>query len=570
MKFGAVIRLAPIEKLISHEVVKMPFYAMNPMIKHSIHALLLTWNELKRNALAWLAPLPVLLGTIWWSSSRGWEPIKLNTTGTWLYLLCCLILIMVYGLQSFSSEADRKTLDFIITKPISPYAIISAKYLPGLLIFWCWWYAFNFFLQPNLALLALPKGMGIEWIILVLILVHATSFLSGILAKGLERFFVITVMTLIMGSGAYYLWHKIFTLINANFLWFDIPPQLLFFLEKLFPYYLAALGLAIPLIGVIWHLRSKIRLWRFKPAIRLLGVWLLTLFIIELADFLLGPPVWPDPNAKSGDWLNESGIVLAGNFEAPSPQSYLSFNRLGQRSRIIYTGTGTDLKNPRFSPGGNRIVFSENGRLKILNLTNRTSNDIGEGEVAVWSDDGMRLIAGKKIGPKGLSLLYLIDLKNNKTHQLTPEQLAITDLVWDSERERLYILGFAGELKLMDLKDNSVKELPFPKNDQPRHFGVAKPSVRFQKEDRLIFIGQVFAQTIKVYLLNLENETIQLSEEKSDFRILTNGPLLFNQEGTAYLWPRIDGGFVYQATYYERGHHEHEHGHDHEHDSEKP
>lgn len=540
----------------------MSLYTVKPLSKHLFNSLLLTGNELKRNVIAWLALLPVLLGTIWWSSRYDWEPISLNITGTWLYLLTGIILIMVYGLQSFSNEADRKTLDFILTKPISLYSIVITKYLTGQILFWGWFCAFNFFLKPNLTLLTLPKGIGPEWILLVILIVHAVSFFSGLLARGLERFFVITVMTLIMGFGAYYLWHKIFILITANFLWFDIPPQLLFFLEKLFPYYLTALGLLAPIIGVIWYLKSRIQLWRFKPAIRLFGIWMLTLLIIQLAGFLFSPPVWPDRNAKSGDWFEKSGIVLTGvknerSGSKSTPQSYLNFNRFGQKPQVIYTGIGTDLKKPRFSPDGKRIVFSENGRLKILDLVKKKSTEIGEGEVATWADDGMRLIAGKKVGPKGLSLLYLIDLKNKKTSQLTSQRLDITDLVWDSERERLYILGFTDQLKLMNLTDNSVKELPFPENEKPKYFGVIKPSIRFQNKDHLIFIGQVFAQTIKVYILNLENESIYLSEEKSDFRILTNGPLLFNQDGTAYLWPRIDGGFVYQANYYERGHHEH-------------
>ncbi len=550
----------------------MPLYVVKPLIKNLFHSLLLTGNELKRNVPAWLAPLPVLLETIWWSSRHEWGTITLNASGTWLYLLTGIILMMVYGLQSFSSEADRKTLDFILTKPISLYSIIFVKYLTGLSIFWGWRFLFNIFLKPNLTLLTLPIGFGSEWITLILLIVHAVSFFSGLLARGLERFFLITVMTLIMGSGAYYLWKKIFTLITVNFLWFDIPPQLLFFLEKLVPYYLTALCLFAPIIGVIWCLKNKICIYRFKPGLWLMGIWLLTLLIIELAGFIFNPPVWPDLNVKSGDWDNKSGIVLAsvkneGSYpKASNYQSYLSLNRIGQKPRVIYDGT--NLNNPRFSPDGNRIVFSENGRLKIYDLTKRTVAEIGEGEVAAWDEAGMRLIAGKKIGSNGLSLLYQIDLKNNKARLLTSESLNLTDLVWDSHRDRLYIFGFTDQLKCMDLKDNSVKELHFPEHDKPKHFGAVKPNLRFQKEDRLIFIGQVFARIVKVYILDLETELIRLSEEKNDFRILTNGPLLFNQEGTAYLWHRIDGGFVYQGAYYEREPHGHVHednGHDCEH-----
>lgn len=542
----------------------------NPVVKQFQtqinHTCLLTWNELKKNSLAWLAPLPVLTGVFWWSSRQAWTPLSLNAAGTWAYLLTAIVLIMVYGLQAFSGEADRKTLDFILTKPLAPLAILFAKYLPGLIIFMIWWHSFSLFLKPDFASLNLPQGIGIEWAMLTFLTVHAVSVFSGLLSRGLERFFVITVMTAAMGSAAYYLWHKIFTLITVNFLWFDIPPQLRFFLEKLLPCYLAVLCLLLPLTGVYWSLKSKTRLWRFKPALGLSGAWLLTLLIIEFACFLFNPQVWPDRNCQTGDWHPKSGVVLAGVKKAAvdsTPQSYLSLNRNGRKPRIIHTGT--DLKNPRFSPDGARIVFSENGRLKIMNLTDKTLLDIDEGEVAAWGGDGTSLIAAKKIGPRGLSRLYLIDLKNKQTRSLTSQQLEISDLVWDSERERLYLLSYTDRLSRMDLRDFSIKEVPFPEDDPPKFFGVVKPNLRLQKEDGLLFIGQVFDRIIKIYILNPENEVIQFSEEKSDFRILTNGPLLFNQEGTAYLWPRIDGGFVYQATYYDRDHHHH-HDHHHDHD----
>ncbi len=541
-------------------------------INHFYHALLLTGNELRRNAPAWLAPLPFLLGAIWWSSRSGWRPLELNATGSWLYLLSGIILIMVYGLQSFSSEADRKTIDFILTKPISSCSIILAKYLPGPAVFGCWSVAFSFFLKPNPDLLNLPKGIGLEWLILVLFTVHAVSFFSGLLARGLERFMIISLLSLVMASGAYLLWNKIFTLITANYLWFDIPPRLLFFLGRLLPIYLAVLSLFAPLIGVYWSLKSKIRLCRFKPALSLIGIWLLTLLAVVFAQFLFPPPVWPDRNGKSGDWHPERGVILAGLSQTTSisgptgVQSYLSISKTGRKPQIIYTGT--NLNNPRFSPDGRYIVFSENGHLKIMDLAKKTTADIGEGEIATWSEDEMRLITAKKVGPQELSLLYLIDLKNNQTRQLHPEQFEVTDLIWDCRREKLYMLSFTDQLHCLDLKDNTVKELDFPENDQPKFFGVVKPSIRYLKEKNLVLIGQVFARTIKIYHLNLKNQLIGLSEEKSDFRILTNGPLLFNEDGTAFLWPRIDGGFVYQATYYDpdHEHQHHHHDHDHEHD----
>ncbi|NLW48642.1 MAG: hypothetical protein GXY86_15110 [Firmicutes bacterium] len=519
------------------------------------HLFLLTRNELKRYFISWLAPLPILIGAVWYSASLGWEPLKLNLTGTWLYLITALILIMVYGLQSFSNEADRKTLDFILTKPISPYSIIFTKYFTGLIIFWGWWWAFGLFLAPDISLLNLPHGVGIQWIVLILFTVHGVSLLSGLLAKGLERFFVISLMTLTMGSGAYFIWYRIFSLVSLNYLWFDVPPQLLSLLEKKLPYYLTFLCLLAPLVGVVWSLKRKLQFWRFKPALGLIGIWLLTFSMVAIAYNIFTPPVWPDPNAQSGDWSLENQFAIVGtatHSEATTDRSYLSLARLGQKPRLIYTGT--KLQNPRFAPNGKSMVFSENGRLKIYDLVRKTFTDIGEGPVATWDETGTRLIAAQTIDSEGLSHLNLIDLTNNQTQQLTSAAIKVADLIWDSQKDHLYIWGFSGELNRMDLKAKTTQLLPFPEKDQPQFFGIVKPNIRFQRENRLIFISQVFDRTVKIWILNMDDEVIRLTETKSDFRILTNGPLFFNQDGTAYLWPRIDGGFVYQSTYYDPNH----------------
>ena len=162
--------------------------------------------------------------------------------------------------------------------------------------------------------------------------------------------------------------------------------------------------------------------------------------------------------------LNQTASAL----EPTEFQSYLSLNRPGHKPRIIYTGT--EISNPRFSADGNYLIFSDNSRLKMMDLAKKTTTDIGEGDVAAWSENGMRLITAKKVGPKGLSLLYLVDLKNSETRQLTSAQFEVTDLIWDCRREKLYIFSFTDQLHCLDLKDNSLKELEFPEHNQPKLF----------------------------------------------------------------------------------------------------
>lgn len=535
-------------------------------------ALILTVSELKRNLFSYLFPLLPYGGLLSYLLIVGHNP--LNSYGAWGVLTFAALLAMTYGLQCFSNEADKKTLDFILTRPLSPYLIISVKYLISLSILTGWLLIFSFTVNVDLSHLPLPEGMGKGWIFLILLTIHGISFFSGLLAKGLERFFVITVMTGSLAGGSYYLWSLIFDLIKSNYFWFDIPAYQLTFIKTVFPVYLTVLCLATPFIGTVWLLRSRIPLGLFNPAKWLAGFWVGTCCIVISATCFFAPPHWPNPNAIHGDWHQTGGIILnASNnpFQKIDNKNtipcQLTLAQLGQKSRIIYQGI--NIQKPRFSPAGTHIVFSENNVLKILNLKTSSLTTIGPGHTAVWSGDGSQLLCAERTEQRGPSRLYFYNTKTGTKILINGKQFMMTDFAWDSLRNNIYFLGYKDEFYSFNLKSQKIKEYT-PASDWEKplnYYGIVSPTIIFNKEKNQVIWGQVFEDELRIFGLD-EHEKITLLENLVSPRLKTASPIIINNRYEAFLWQRLDGSFVFQATKYfihKNDHHE-DHGHDHDHD----
>jgi hypothetical protein len=535
--------------------------------------------ELKRALLVFLLPTPFFIGLKIYQSCNGTHSLGLY--GTWTMLIMAAIFAMTYGLQCFSNETDKRTLDFILTRPLSPYLIISVKYGLSLLFLLGWFTIFTGVAPLSLNLLPLVEGMGPSWILLILLMIHSISFFSGLLARGLERFFVVTVMTGLLAGISYYLWVACFNLLKANAYWFDILPVQLHFVKVVIPTYLTILCLATPFIGTVWHLRNRIPIWLFNPAKWLFGFWFGSYGVVLLCLWLFAPPLWPDPTALYGDWHDRAGILLSGPIKDDESFHKIKNNqvtackitlaRFGQKSRSIYDGK--NITKPRFAPNGVKIVFAEQRQLKILDLKTRHLTVIGPGDLAAWSLDSRKLICARQIGPHGLSSIYTFDLPSQKIVPLV-HKLQLSDLIWDSTRDTLYFLGYRKEISSFNLKTQQVHVFT-PRSDREtalNYYGIVSPTlIKVSKPDRIVW-GQVFEDELRIFELNPATGAITLVENIVSSRIKTAAPILINHNYQAFLWQRLDGSFVYQATSYasrepegHHEHHEHEHepGHDH-------
>jgi ABC-type transport system involved in multi-copper enzyme maturation permease subunit len=529
--------------------------------------------ELKRNRTVFLLPTLFLIGLKAYQFSHS---AFSGLYGVWTLLITAAILAMTYGLQCFSHEADHKTLDFLLSRPLSPELIIAVKYGLSLIILLGWIIIFNHVGRPDFQHLALVKGMGPIWFLLMLLMVHALSCLSGLLAKGLERFFVITVGAGLLAGISYYLWLIPFNLLKANHYWFDILPVQLNLVKTIIPVYLALLSLATPLIGAAWSIRSRIPISKFTPAKWLLGIWLASYGAVLLASALFAPPLWPSETAFYGDWHDRSGILLSGPVEISHDDSLhkikndqiiacqITLAKFGKKNRPIYYGK--NIIKPHFSPDGAQIVFTEARQLKILNLKTRQITLIGPGDLAAWSADSRQLVCVRQIGKQNLSKLSIYDLNTKKIRPLN-RNLPISALAWDSAHDTLYYLGYKKEVASLNFRTGRTKSYPSTsKREQPlNYYGIIIPNLLItMKGDKAVW-GQVCEDELRIFELDLKSGLIRLAENVVSSRMKNAAPVLINRNYQAFIWQRQDGSFVYQATRYAAKADPHEHGHPHDH-----
>ena len=213
------------------------------------------------------------------------------------------------------------------------------------------------------------------------------------------------------------------------------------------------------------------------------------------------------------------------------------------------------------------MVFAENGVLKILFLKNGRIAPIGPGNLGSWSRDGKQLICAQITGKQALSKLYQYDVTTRQKKDLDASAHNITGIYWDSDSGRLYFWGFEDEVSCLDLKNNTVRQFTAGTDrDKPlNYYGIIPPVVSFNLEKKAPVWSQVFEDEVRIFELNPQTGKITLVENVVNRSVKTASPAFINNRFKAFLWQRIDGSFVYQATQFEShkgDNHEH---HDHEH-----
>lgn len=559
----------------------------NP-IRVSYHtAWVLVVHEIKRNRLAYLFPLILLF--LLYLSSFIFRAITISKSIIGMsFIGFYTVLAMTYGLLAFSGDQDHKTLDFMISRPIPPYLILGVKYGISGLILLGWYILFQQLFPLHWDSLPLPKGVNEHWLTLLVLTIHAISLLAGLLSKGLERFFMVIVTTSGVAYLCYFVWNQLFQLMTANYYWYDIPPVLMKTLSTGIPLILTVLGLLIPLTVAMWQLRNRLPLSQFRPGQITIAVWLSILIGVGLLEMIFAPVLYPIPTAKYGDWHETSGIIIAKTIDPkyafhriPDNQQIpcqLLLSKPNRKSRVIYQGN--NLMFPRFSPDGKSVVFSEADVLRVIDLKTKHVITIGPGRTGAWSDDGQRIIFNRQIGPQGLSQLYEYHCSNQTLRELTSQTFCVADLLWNPTQNELLIVDFDQSLHHLNLSDLSIHTTPFKDIDESHVvFGITRPIIRLDPENEYLVLGYIMHNSLKIHLYDLHEKEFKFIQEITDFRLKSDAPVFFKPDLSAILWPRIDGGFTYEATKYhvDRDHelshhdpnHSHEHSdeHDHQHES---
>jgi hypothetical protein len=518
----------------------------------------LVLKELRQNIIVFISPLIFFIPIIILSLLRG-KPILLSDKISIVGLIIAFVYAIIFGLQGFAGETDRKTIDFLLSRPISPVLLTGVKFSINIGIYLIWLVAITKRITFDWSLLHLPEGVNGNGVGLIFPIIMSMGFFAGLIARGAERLVITVGMAGLMAGGCYILWNQAFLLMAANYYWFDIPPHIIALVSRWLPGFLLILSLATPLVFSLWFLRGRYSFYRFKPLRRLISVWAGLALVIGLAVVFLGPAVWPLlKNPHGGDWHPRSGVAIAGTyFKDNYPSTYLYIARIGGKPRAVYHGL--QIHSARWSPDGKSIAFVDGPWIKVWQRSGVQT--IVKGSFPYWSHDGKSLaFVQRPDNLKQFKGVYVVNLENRSVKLLAPSpKLQVLGLAWDSLRHRLYLLHeqkLHGYLEIIDLK--ASKHTTIEVSTPPPAFFLQSPIITIGPEGKLLLATTYEHQTHVFALIPGQKEFFSLDDSESQGIDMLSQAILC-PTGTGYLIPRIEGAYDYKGFIPPHDHHHHDH-----------
>jgi hypothetical protein len=511
-------------------------------------ASILLKKELKQNAVIYFVPYLFLLLILTLNRQNpAWLPPQ------WVQALTVslpLAMAGAYGLQAFDLEENGRARDFLLVKPLSPGQIVGMKYLSGLLVLLPLTVLWVAALLPQSFIAPTLDNLDSFWLTLFLMIVmilFSASFLAGILLKGPVKL----LAAIGIGAGAT-VWAGLVWLESLTALFYahwDRFPGLALILIYLLTLLLIGLLLAITVGLVLQILKSTLSFWdNLKPIGLILTVFILLPLLLWLGNTLNRPGICAFDNLagslfSAADWFIsiEGARQPAGKLVAlTDARGRLGITAPFQKPRVVYVSTGIEtkpLQNIVWSPDGRRVVFSDNGQLKLYSLATKATSDLGAGVVAFWSRDSRRLLVGREATDQdepnpapaaNLRRISLVLLDPRRPAAVRPlEELDTNDLAleWDSPGNSLFAVNRAGIITVIDLNTGQTQKIALLPNNQKESvfFGKILPPDSHSSTFAFILCsfnssqaGQRKTYTIRWYDLDQKTKKITLAGTLTD------------------------------------------------------
>ena len=389
--------------------------------------------------------------------------------GRYLDLLATALpvaLAAAFGLQAFDAEENSQTKDFLLTKPISPWRIVAAKYLVGLIALLALSVFGEAFLLPEAVRPPSLADYSTLWFYsycFLVLVVHGACFAVAAYVKGPRK---VLYGALFATLAAGWFFTGFFAFLTSLYYFFGDP-------GPVWSWAGVALGTALSIYLITfllkaadWALRGVPPAWIRRSLLFFVAGLVLFPLCLSAAAYAGRPAIRPFSSLFSTFFGGEEWFAAVTAVKRPGEDLYaladahgrLATAAKGGRPKLVYAGEkGTSpgeggrggespLSSLAWSPDGRWITFSEGGIVKAYDIIEKKIVPILRGELAVWSTDPNRMMVLKKEGDGNTYRLSLADFRRRVGINLGAFDLAGLAVGWDAERDRLLILGPEGLL----------------------------------------------------------------------------------------------------------------------------
>jgi ABC-type transport system involved in multi-copper enzyme maturation permease subunit len=364
-------------------------------------------KELRQNAFIYL--FPIFMITAAFAFQRVLSQLLSETWTKNLAIAIPVSLAFSYALQAFDLEENSQTRDFLLTKPLAGSQIILSKFFSGLIALLPLTILWQLALIPGLV--QWPDAVNISGFsflayLIMIILVYSLSFTVSAWVKGPKKLLVAIFISALGTTWFFYGWLQFLTL-----LYLSLVADGLLFVLAIPTFTLALLVLLIKGLLVITH--ANLLNHSFKQLIYQIKIYLLLLLIplmINIVNHFNYPEIRPFKSFL--DCLNgsEEPFFAVDICKQPQGDLYaltdirgrLGIARRGEIPAVIYQGEkseGNLLSKLLWSPNGEKILFNENGNIKVLSLSQQEPFTLAKGDLAFWSADSEVILVAATATP---------------------------------------------------------------------------------------------------------------------------------------------------------------------------
>lgn len=512
-------------------------------------------KELRQNAFIYLFPLIIIIVALAFQ-----KIIAQLLSETWARNFGVAIpvsLAFSYALQAFDLEENGQTRDFLLTKPVAGSQIILSKFFSGLIVLLPLTFLWQSALIPDLIrwpdLLNISSFSFLAYL-LVVVNVYSISFTVGAWVKGPKKLLAAIFLSILGTTWFFYGWSQFLTL-----LYFTPASGGLSFVPLLLIFTTTLLVLIIK--GLLASIHNNLLNYSFTQLISRVKIYLLLLLIplgINIVNHFNSPEIRPFKSFLACLNGSEEPFFAVDICKQPQGNLYaltdvrgrLAIAKRGETPTVIYQGekdAGNLLSKLLWSPNGEKILFNENGGIKVLSLSQKDPLLLADGALAFWSTDSEFLLVATKVSPvqAGNSSVPFNHYRLSYVSVATKEFFELkgnlsfpgSSMFWHSSLNVVFAVTDLWQIALMNLNNGKVEMIHLPLPSEPGPIFLTKIAPTGSDSYRVaVFtnlkaepsLGNSFRYNFLLYDFSVPNKTAVI---KAHLKNLKFQDILINADG---------------------------------------